>query len=51
MLPSFGDSDSMKAAHFAQLFDMADLTQLFLLADSEGGVILSHQNGHMFNIR
>lgn len=37
MLPSFGQSDLTEAAHFAQVFDMADLTQLFLMAGSGGG--------------
>lgn len=39
-----------EATRFAQLFDMADLTQLFLMADSEGGgYILGHLNGQVFN--
>lgn len=36
MLLSFGESDLMEAAQFAQLFDMADLAELFLLPNSEG---------------
>lgn len=38
MLPSFRESDLTEAAQFAQLSDMTNLTQLFLLPDGEGGV-------------